>query len=259
MSRARATRGPALGCLGLLGAAVLWEILALLVASNLFLPRFSAVVGDLWRWTSSGEIVPHLVASGIEFVVGFTIGALLGVLLGGLMGLSPVAQQIFGTLVAGLYASPRLALTPLFVLWFGFGLTSKVAIIVVTTVFPVLLNFQQGVRQAEPAHLDAVRSLGASQWQLTRLVRLPSSIPFLLVGMRIAVGRSIVAIFVAELFGARQGIGYSIIEAGQTFNTARLFSGIAVLAVFGIALTLLVEKVGELISPWLKARELAEE
>lgn len=254
----RCPRGAsALGLAGLVGAAMAWEIAARLINKEIFLVSFSRVMLDLWGWLSSGEMGEHLAASGAEFVVGFGLSIALGLLLGGAMGLSARAQRLLGPLVSGLYSTPLIALTPLFVIWLGFGLPAKVALITLVSLFPIIVNMETGIRQVDQTYLDAVRAFGASPLQLIAKVRLPAALPFVFAGMRISVARATTGIFVAELFGARAGIGYSIINAAASFNTARLLSGIFVLAGFGVLMSWLIGAMRERATPWRSAEERA--
>lgn len=240
---------------GLVGVAIAWEIAARLINKEIFLVSFSRVMVDVWSWLSSGEMSEHLAASGTEFVVGFGLSIALGLLLGGAMGLSATAQRVLGPLVSGLYSTPLIALTPLFVIWLGFGLPAKVALITLVSLFPIIINTETGIRQVDQTYLDAVRAFGASPLQLIAKVRLPAALPFVFAGMRISVARATTGIFVAELFGARAGIGYSIINAAASFNTARLLSGIFVLAGFGVLMSWLIGVIGERAAPWRPAEE----
>lgn len=262
-SRATARRlGPALRrvpWVGLLGVAValgIWELLAReVVRSYVALAPFSVVVSDLWHWVSSGDILPDLKTSGIELGIGFGIGVATGVVIGLLMGLFDGVRKLLETSILALNSTPILALAPLFVIWLGFGLPAKFVLIAAVTVFPVLVNTQVGVRQVDRSFLDVGRAFGASWWQLVRKVRLPAALPFMLAGMRVGITRAVVGIFVAELFGATSGIGFAISNATATFKTARLFSGLIVLALFGICLSALLGGLSRWAAPWQKAQE----
>ncbi|MBI2526621.1 MAG: ABC transporter permease [Candidatus Rokubacteria bacterium] len=240
---------------GLVGLAIAWEITARAIDKEIFLVSFSRVLADLAAWLTSGDMTEHLVASGTEFVLGFGLSIVLGLLVGGAMGLSRTAQRILGPLVSGLYSTPLIALTPLFVIWLGFGLSAKVALVMLVSLFPIIINTETGIRQVDPAYLDAVRAFGASPLQLVAKVRVPAALPFLFAGMRISVARATTGIFVAELFGARAGIGYSIINAAASFNTARLLSGIVILAGFGVVMSWLIGVLGDRAAPWRVTEE----
>jgi ABC-type nitrate/sulfonate/bicarbonate transport system permease component len=235
----------------IVGFLVLWEITgSYLITQRIILVPVSEIVLDLWVWTSSGEIVPDLQASLLELVVGYGIAVVVGILIGLLIGLSRVVDAMLSPLVTGLYSIPALALTPLFIIWLGIGLWSKVALIFLVSVFPILMNTTAGIREVDRGHLDVVRSFGATWHQTVAKVSLPSAIPYIAAGLRLGVGRAVVAIFVAELFGARAGIGRAISIAASTFDTARLYSAILVLAALGIVAVALLGRVERLVAPW---------
>jgi NitT/TauT family transport system permease protein len=214
------------------------------------LAPFTRVVGDLWDWTASGDIAPDLRSSAIELAIGFGIGVLVGVVLGVAMGLFDTLRRLLETTVVALNSTPILALAPLFVIWLGFSLAAKFVLIAAVAVFPVLVNTQVGIRQVDRAYLDVARVFGASWWQLVRKVRFPAALPFVLAGMRVAVTRAVVGIFVAELFGATSGVGFAINNASATFDSARMFSGLIVLGLFGILLSALIGGVARWAAPW---------
>lgn len=246
-----------LGLVGLVGFAIAWELLARAIDKEIFLVPFSRVVVDLWLWLSSGAMTDHLVTSGTEFVLGFALAIGLGLILGSAMGLSASVRRLLAPVVSGLYSTPLLALTPLFVIWLGFGLPAKVALITLVSLFPIVINTEAGIRQVDQTFLDVVRSFGASQLQLVTKVRFPAALPYVFAGMRISVARATTGIFVAELFGAKAGIGYSIINAAASFNTTRLLSGIFILAGFGVLMSWLIGYIGERVAPWRTAQERA--
>lgn len=247
-----------LGLVGLVATAVAWELLARAIDKEIFLVPFSRVMSDLWTWLLSGTMTDHLVTSGTEFILGFGLSIVLGLLLGGAMGLSPTVRRLLAPVVSGLYSTPLLALTPLFVIWLGFGLPAKVALITLVSLFPIVINTEAGIRQVEAVHLDVARSFGASAWQLITKVRMPAAVPFVFAGMRISVARATTGIFVAEILGAKAGIGYTIINAAASFNTTRLLSGVFILAGFGVLFSWLIGVVGERLTPWRTAQERAQ-
>jgi NitT/TauT family transport system permease protein len=197
---------------GVIGVALFllaWELFARSLDNTLILVPPSAVAQDLWEWIRTGEIFPHLKTSGTELLLGFVLGLVAGLILGVAMGLIGPVRRLLQPLVVGLYSTPVLALAPLFVIWFGFGLQSKILLIALTTVFPILVNVEAGIVQAERAFLEVARSFGASSLRLISMVRFPSAIPFVFAGMRIAIARAVTGVFVAELFGATSGIGFA--------------------------------------------------
>lgn len=220
------------------GGLALWEIAARsLVDSKLFLAaptQVIAALGPLWR---SGELGTHIGTSTIEFVAGYFSACILGVLLGFLMATSRACKQAMQPWVSGLYATPTVALAPLFILWFGVGIFSKVVVVALLVLFPVIINTETGLRQTPAQLVETVRSFGATRSQIFFKVSLPAALPFIFAGFRLGIGRGLIGVVVAELFGARAGLGMLIQQSAETFNMPALFAGVVILAAAGIALT----------------------
>ena len=215
----------------------IWEASARLLGSKLFLAaptQVLAAFGPLW---SSGELQKHMATSGLEFVLGYASACIIGVLLGFLMANSQPWKQALQPWVSGLYATPTVALAPLFILWFGVGIFSKVVVVALLVVFPVIINTETGLRQTPLQLVEMVRSFGATRRQIIMKVALPAALPFIFAGLRLGIGRGLIGVVVAELFGARAGLGQLIQQSAETFNMPGLFAGVTVLAVAGIALT----------------------
>jgi NitT/TauT family transport system permease protein len=129
------------------------------------------------------------------------------------------------------------ALAPLFILWFGVGIFSKIVVVALLVIFPVIINTETGLRQTPQNLVETVRSFGASRRQIFYMVSLPAALPFIFAGLRLGIGRGLIGVVVAELFGARSGLGQLIQQSAETFNMPALFVGVVVLAVAGIVLT----------------------
>lgn len=228
-----------------------WELVGrFIVTKPLFFVPISVVAEDMWNWISSGEILPHLEASATEFVIGFGIAMILGIGIGMAMGLSRVITDLLEPIVMAFNSTPMLALTPLFIIWFGIGITSKVMMMLFIALVPIIINTAAGMHNVQQEHLDAVRSFGANWAQLTLKVRLPSALSFIIAGLRLGMARALVAIFVVELFGAQSGIGFTIANAATIFDTARVFSGIIVLAGAGVLISLTLTWLERTVAPW---------
>jgi len=186
---------------------------------------------------SQGDIYNDMEVSGIEFFWGFLLSIAVGVPLGILMGWYNKINAIFEPFVSALYASPRIALLPLVVIWFGIGLGSKIAIIFLGAVFPILINMITGVRTVDRDFIKVAKSFGASDRQLFMTVVFPSTVPMLLAGLRLGLGHALVGIVVGEMYAATAGIGYMISVAGSTFRTDQVMVGIIIIAVLGVGFT----------------------
>jgi NitT/TauT family transport system permease protein len=199
----------------------------------------------------------HIWVSLIEFAGGFGLSVIVGILFGVLMAGSRWARNFFEPWVSMLYATPIIALGPLFTLWLGIGVASKIAIVFLTAVFPILINTVVGLTAADRTLVEVARSFGANQSQIYRKVRLPSALPFIIAGLRLGVARALVGVVVAELFGARAGLGFLILISAQNFDTAALFVGVFVLAIAGVASVELLKWIEVRLAPW-RFQEVSE-
>lgn len=186
---------------------------------------------------ASGEIYNDLYVSGIEFFWGYTLSVIVAIPFGIAMGWYKKMGYLFDPFVNAMNATPRVALLPLIIIWLGIGILSKVGIIFLGGVFPMLINARDGVKTTPQNLLNAARSFGASEWRLFRSVVVPSTVPFILTGLRLAVGRALVGVLVGELYAATAGIGFMITVAGATFQTDKVFVGVLIFSISGLVLT----------------------
>ena len=200
----------------------------------IFISSPTAIVKAAYALFASGEIYQDLYVSGTEFVVGFALAILFGIPLGLLAGWYRRFYFVIDPFISALYATPRIALLPLIIIWLGIGIWSKVGIVFLGAFFPICVNSLAGVRTVDEELIKAARSFGAGDMRIFRTVVLPSSVPFVLTGLRLGVGRGLVGIVAGELYAATAGIGHLINVAGATFQTAKVFVGIIVIAAFGM-------------------------
>jgi NitT/TauT family transport system permease protein len=226
-----------------------WEIGARILNNQFFLAPPSAVFRVLVH-LFMGPVYPHLWISFVEFAIGLSLGAACGIGLGIIMALNARIRFSLDPWVAAFYSMPSVALAPLFILWFGVGIWSKVAVVFLVTSIPILVNTFVGIRGTDARLLEAVRAFGANNWQEVRIVRLPWALPALVAGLRLAVGRGLVGIVVGELFGARAGIGFLIFDASQRFDSAGLLAAVLILAVVGILSVYGLEALEHRIGGW---------
>jgi NitT/TauT family transport system permease protein len=247
----RPLRRLALATLSVGAGLALWELIGGIVVVNpLFLATPSQVAGELASLWQKGALQHHFWVSAQEFVAGFALAVALGIPIGTLIATSRRAAVALNPWISGLYATPIIALAPLFILWFGIGVGSKVAVVASLVVFPVIINTETGLRGTDPQLIEVVRSFGASRWQIFRKVALPASLPFVLAGLRLGVGRGLIGVVVGELFGARAGLGFMITQAAEVFNMPQLFAGVVVLAAAGIVLTAAFQALERRLVPW---------
>ena len=209
------------------------------------------VFGRIWTWfLVAGDIYQHLAVTLIETLLAFVLGAGFG-LAGGLwLALAPMASAILEPYVKALNAMPRIILAPIFAVWFGLGIASKVALGVTLVFFIVFFNVYQGVKEVSPVVLANARMLGASQRQLLRSVYLPSATSWVFSSLHTSVGLAFVGAVVGEYLGSSQGVGYLILQAEGSFDINTVMAGILVLTVFALALDALVGLIEKKLMKW---------
>lgn len=241
------------GALSILAGLALWEILSRYVISNsLFLAAPTQIVGAIVHLTKTGELLYDIGVSGIEFLVGFIVASAIGIALGVAMASSEMFRRMAQPWVSGLYATPIIALAPLFILWLGIGIWSKVFVVASLVVFPVVINTDAGLQVTSPRLIEMLRSFNARPTQIFFKLSLPSAMPFLLAGLRIGIGRGLIGVVVGELFGARAGLGRLISQSAESFNMPELFAGVVILAAAGIILTGAFEALERKLVPWTR-------
>ena len=234
---------------------ILWE----LVGNTLQLinPMFMSAPSLIWKAAfemfASGEIYNDLYISGIELAGGYLLSVVVAVPFGIAIGWYKKVAYIFDPFVNAMNATPRVALLPLVIIWLGIGILSKVGIIFLGAVFPILINARDGVKTTPLNLLTAARSFGASEWMLFKTVVLPSTVPFILTGLRLGLGRAIVGVMVGELYAATAGIGFMITVAGATFQTDKVFVGVLIFALTGMIGTELITRVEKRFNRWRPA------
>ncbi|MER5185453.1 ABC transporter permease [Streptomyces sp. NPDC002896] len=210
----------------------------------------SAIVRKFDDQLRSGLLPQALLDSLQPLLLGFCLAALIGVPVGLLIGRYRAADAALGCYVTAGYAMPLVALIPLFMLWFGLGFAVKVVIVIVMTVFPIVINTRAGVRAVPRALTEVGTSFMASEFAVMRKIILPATVPHIMTGLRLGIGRAVIAIVIAEFFTAIGGLGGQIILAGQRFDTAGLFVPVTVLMVLGVGLTYLVGWLEKKAAPW---------
>ena len=198
----------------------------------------------------SGEIYHDLYVSGIEFLGGYFLAAAVAIPFGILVGWYKRMSYVFDPFINAMNATPRVALLPLVIIWLGIGILSKVGIIFLGAVFSILINTRDGVKTTPLNLLNAARSFGASEWMVFKTVVVPSTVPFILTGLRLAVGRALVGVLVGELYAATAGIGFMITVAGATFQTDKVFVGVGIFALSGMIGMELLTKIERRFDRW---------
>jgi ABC-type nitrate/sulfonate/bicarbonate transport system permease component len=201
----------------------------------------------------TGEIWKDIGRSGLEFVLGVSLSLAVGVPLGLAAGWYRRFRYAADPFLAALNATPQVALLPLLILWIGTGLASRVLIIFLLAVIPITISAIGAVRTVDARLVRVARSFTAGDWQLFRTIVLPSTVPFLLAGMRLAVGRGMIGIVVGEIYGSAAGIGMMINQAGSRFETDKVFVGVLTIAATGVALVEIVRSIEQRVEGWRPA------
>lgn len=227
-----------------------WQWASGRLIKEIYVSKPTEVAQRLYELFSSGEIYPHLWVTGQELVLGYAIGVTGGVLGGYALGRSPRLAHIFEPYVMAFYGVPKIALAPLFIIWFGIGISSKVALASIMVFFLVFYNVYSGVRSVDRELVNLTLVMGANQRQLTYHVYLPAAAPFVLLGMRMAIPYSVIGVIVGEFTSATQGLGLFIHEASSTYDPAGVFAGIAILLAFVTAAGALAGRLERRVLRW---------
>jgi NitT/TauT family transport system permease protein len=241
-----------LGTISVLIFLTAWELVGntLQLINPMFMSAPSLVAKAAVQLFTSGEIWNDLYVSGIEFLWGYLLSIFVAIPFGIAIGWYKKLAYICDPFVNAMNATPRVALLPLVIIWLGIGILSKVGIIFLGAVFPLLINTRDGVKTTPANLLTAARSFGASEWQIFKSVVLPSTVPFILTGLRLAVGRALIGVMVGELYAATAGIGFMITVAGAIFQTDKVFVGVLIFAITGMILTDVIDRIEHRFDKW---------
>lgn len=245
-------RSLALGLMGLAGFLGVWELATatLRLVDPLFLSAPSAILSEFGLLLRSGELNPHLWASLKEFSVALALAIVVGVPFGLLLGRLAVLQEVLDPLVMAFYSMPKVALLPLFLVWFGIGFTSIFTLVFVMAVFPIIINCLAGAKTVNPALVEAARVFGAREKDIFVLVVWPSTLPLILTGIRLGLGAALIGVVVAEFYIGNSGLGFVLVEAGATFRTPKIFVVVTLLMAAAIVLSKWLEWIERRLAPW---------
>jgi NitT/TauT family transport system permease protein len=220
------------------------------ILNPFYFPPFSKIIFKGYELFANGSIWEHLWFSLTNFVIGLTVSVVLGVLLGVPMGWYKNVSKTFDPLLSGIYATPLIALLPLIIMLFGLGSISKIIMTVLAAVFPILINTMVGIANTDHRLITMARAFGARDSQIFLKVSLPGSLPYIVAGIRVALGRALVYIVVAEQYGAAMGLGYLSSVAAQRFQMAAMFVPIIIIAGLGAGLTELLKSLERRLDKW---------
>ena len=257
MTRDRSTSGSMLSWLIFVMLLIGWEAASrTLGLSELVLPAPSSVARSLYRGLASGFLWPHIAATLIELVIGTVLGCAIGFVFGVAMAESKRARDVLMPYVVVSQVVPKLALAPLFILWFGFGMTSTIVITTLICFFPLLENTMTALAHVAPERLELFRMLDATRMQTLLRLKLPTGLPSILAGVRVAIVLALVGAVVGEFIGASRGLGALVVAAQGSMDTAQMFAVLVLIALIGLAAYRAVVSIERrLLIPYVGARE----
>jgi ABC-type nitrate/sulfonate/bicarbonate transport system permease component len=234
---------------------ILWEVLARLGAIDVrFFPpptRILEQLGALWQ---TGELWKNTQASLSRLFFGALIGGIPALALGIVMGLYRPVRAVVEPLVAATYPVPKSAILPLMLLIFGLGEASKVAMVAIGVFYPMLINAMAGVLEINRIYLDVGRNFGAGRWQVFRTIALPGALPLVMTGAKLGLGMGLILISIAEMIGAKSGLGYMIWNAWELLEVETMYVGLLVIALLGFVITMGLNELERWIVPWKRDR-----
>ena len=230
-------------------ALVLWEIFGRQV-NPLFMSYPSAIVAAAFNLLQTGELEAAFAESAKALILGFLAAAVVGIALGLLMGRYRMVEYALDPYVNALYATPLVAIIPLVILWLGLGFNAKLFIVFIMTLFPILINTATGVANVGQSLVDVALAFAANERQVFTKIILPASLPYIMAGLRLGIGRAIIGMVVAEFFTAITGLGAMIVKYGNFFKTDDMLVPVLILMALGVVLTELLKRAETVIAPW---------
>ncbi|HEY1363619.1 MAG TPA: ABC transporter permease [Xanthobacteraceae bacterium] len=244
----------AIRLLSLIGALALWQAAAAGVDPVLFTTPVKVMIAG-YNMVLSGELLTYLWPSLVVLGIGFALAAAAGIGIGLLLARFWVLDVAFNVYITFLYSIPSVALVPLIVLWAGFDTTAKVIILFLFAFFPMVINTYQGVKSVDPKLLEVGRAFRCSERQLWTNIVVPASLPFIVTGLRLALGRALIGMVLADLYTAISGIGYLIVRTASTYQVDKMFVPIVTLGLLGVTLTALLRVAEKRVAPWTAASQ----
>jgi ABC-type nitrate/sulfonate/bicarbonate transport system permease component len=234
-----------------LGLLLIWEIAGRLGFIDVrFFPVPSSIIGMMIEMLMSGELIEHVLISLQRILLGFLLGGIPAILIGITMGISRPVRALVDPLIIATYPIPKSAILPFILLIFGLGEMSKIVMVAIGVFFPVAINATAGVLQIAPIYLDVGRSFKAGRWDTFRTIALPGALPFIMTGIKLGAGLALILIAVAEMVGAKSGLGYMIWSAWETFAVAKMYVGLFTIALIGFGISILLREVERVTIRW---------
>jgi NitT/TauT family transport system permease protein len=216
----------------------------------MFAALFAGNLAAAWTVIAKGSIYKDIWISLQELLAGYGLAIVVGIPLGLSLGWFRRWNYIMEPFVSALYATPSVALLPLYIIWFGIGINSKIAVIFMSAIFYLIMYARVGVTTVDSNILKCARSFGANDMQLLRTVVLPSSVPYIMTGLRLSSGRALIGVVVGELYAATAGVGYLITVAGATFQTDKVFVGVLIITFTGVLMASIIQRIEDRFQTW---------
>jgi ABC-type nitrate/sulfonate/bicarbonate transport system permease component len=233
------------------GLLLAWEVAGRLGFIDVrFFPAPSSIIEVMIRMIGTGELINHILISLQRITLGFLLGGIPAIVIGIIMGISRPVRALVDPLIVATYPIPKSAILPFILLIFGLGEMSKVVMVAIGVFFPVAINSTAGVLQINQIYLDVGKSFKASPWDTFRTIALPGALPFIMTGVKLGAGLALILIAVAEMVGAKSGIGYMIWSAWETFAVAKMYVGLFVIALIGFGVSFLLREVERWVIRW---------
>ncbi|WP_407947641.1 ABC transporter permease [Paradesulfitobacterium ferrireducens] len=230
---------------------LLWEIVVKGLKVPLWLLPAPSQVGKA-LWQTRHLLLQHTFTTVLETTAGFGLAVAAGILTGLLMGIFPSVKRLFYPFLIISQTIPLIAVAPLLILWLGYGLLPKIITVILVCYFPVTISLLEGLEASDPDYTRLLRSMGASRWQILRLVRWPHALPSLFAGLKIAATYSVMGAVIGEWLGASSGLGVYLTNSSHSFLTDRVFAAIFTITVLSFVYFLVISLLGRLALPWLK-------
>jgi NitT/TauT family transport system permease protein len=245
------TRERILGIASPIALLLVWEIAARLhIIDTRFFPAPSSVIAVLIEMLRSGELVTNTLVSLRRLALGTLIGGAPALVLGIAMGLNRWVRAALEPIVAATYPIPKSAILPLALLIFGLGEGSKIFMVAIGVFFPVVINATTGVLEINRIYLDVGRNYKANRWNTFWTIALPGALPVIMTGFKLGIGIGLILIAIAEMIGAKSGLGYMIWTAWETFSVEQMYVGLFMIAIIGFVLTVLLNELERVVIPW---------
>jgi ABC-type nitrate/sulfonate/bicarbonate transport system permease component len=233
----------------------LWELLSRAgILDDRFFPPPSEIASTFVDLARSGELWSNTWISVRRVLLGLLMGAIPALVIGLAMGLYRPVRAALDPIVAATYPIPKSAIVPLLLLIFGLGEMSKIVMVAIGAFFPVVMNTAAGVREIPPIYRDVGQNFGASRWQTFRTIALPGALPLIMTGLKLAVGLGLILIVIAEMIGAKSGLGFMIWNAWQIFAVPTMYVGLITISILGVLFTLALTELERLVIPWRRGR-----